>query len=81
MAERAQVEKEVMKVVQEHFGDFTEVIMPATRLVEDLNADSLDLVELAMALEDQFGDQVPDGIEDGWATVSDMVDSMMKVLP
>ena len=45
-----------------------------TNLVEDLEADSLDLVEVIMAIEDEFSIEIPDESMDSFKTVSDVVD-------
>lgn len=44
-----------------------------TNLKEDLGADSLDLVDLAMSLEDEFKIEVPDSVLEGFETVGDIV--------
>ena len=46
--------------------------------IDDLGADSLDVVELAMALEDEFGLQVPDDDLENIRTVQDIVDYVSK---
>lgn len=60
-------------VVEQLAVDADEVTMEAS-FIEDLNADSLDLVELIMEIEEQFGIQVPDEIADKIVTVGDAVD-------
>lgn len=47
---------------------------PTHRLVVDLEADSLDTVELTMALEDEFGIEIPDDEAEKLATVQDCID-------
>lgn len=49
-----------------------EITMESTFL-EDLNADSLDLVELMMALEDELETEIPDEDTEGFSTVGDVV--------
>ena len=49
-------------------------IAPETNIMEDLNADSLDVVELLMAIEETFGVTVPDEDVQGLKTVKDIVD-------
>lgn len=49
-----------------------QVTMDST-FVEDLNADSLDLVELMMALEDELETEIPDEDAEGFSTVGDVV--------
>ena len=55
---------EVMKLVRDHLSTELEVspdkIQPETRFREDLDADSLDLYELVMELEDRYGIRIPD---------------------
>ena len=52
--------------------DESEVTMEAS-FVDDLGADSLDLVELVMAMEDEFGMEIPDEDVEGIHTVADAV--------
>lgn len=44
-----------------------------TSFIEDLNADSLDIVELIMALEDELDMEIPDEVVEGFTTVGDVV--------
>ena len=44
-----------------------------TRIVEDLGADSLDIVEMLMSLEDEFGLSVPDEVASSLTTIKDIV--------
>lgn len=47
-------------IITEQLGVDEEDITPEARFVDDLNADSLDLVELIMSLEEEFGVEIPD---------------------
>lgn len=66
-------QERVFRVVAEHMGAEYKKLTPNTRLVEDLNADSLDKVELVMALEEEFdieiSDQEADDVTDNDATL------------
>lgn len=53
-------------------------IVPGARFKEDLNADSLDLVEAIMALEEEFGVEIPDAEAQGMKTVQDVLDWLEK---
>ena len=53
-------------------------ITPATNIMEDLKADSLDIVELLMEVEENFGVAVPDEDVPGLKTVQDIVDYIEK---
>lgn len=48
-------------------------IKPETSFVDDLNLDSLDIVELMMKMEDEFGIEIPESEAEGLKTVSDVV--------
>ena len=48
-------------------------VKPTDRLVEDLVFDSMDCVEMLMALEDAFVTNVPDEIAEEWKTVQDVI--------
>ena len=57
-----------------------ENITPETRFVEDLGADSLDIVELIMALEEEFNTEIPDSDAEKIVTVGDVVDYIKEHL-
>lgn len=61
----------VETIVVEHLGVADRFAWDAD-LRGDLGADSLDLVELAMACEDEFGVRIPDAAADRWRTADDM---------
>jgi len=67
------VEPQVRRVVAEHLGVGLEELASDVSLREDLAADSLDLVELALALEGEFAIVVPESILDGAHTYGDLV--------
>ena len=76
---------EVMKLVREHLSTELEVpperIQPETRFREDLDADSLDLYELVMELEDSYGISVSEADAARIETVGDAVDFVVGKLP
>ena len=57
----ADFEKRVRELIAEQLGVTIEQVVTDANLVSDLGADSLDVVELVMALEDELGVEVPDG--------------------
>lgn len=61
------------EIVAEQLEIDAETITPETRLNEDLNADSLDVVEMLMALEDEFGVDIPDEEIEKMKTIGDVV--------
>jgi acyl carrier protein len=64
-------------IVEQLAVDPEEVTLEAS-FVEDLNADSLDLVELIMEIEEKFGIQVPDEVAEKIVTVADAVDYIQE---
>ena len=54
------IEQRVKKIVAEQLGVNEAEVKTASSFVDDLGADSLDTVELVMALEDEFGTEIPD---------------------
>ena len=76
---------EVMTKVRDHLAAELEVdpgrIEPGTRFKEDLDADSLDLYELVMELEDGYGIRVSEEQAAGIKTVGDAVDFVVEHAP
>jgi len=64
---------EVKEVVAEQLGVNKDEIKEDSKFVEDLGADSLDVVELVMALEEKFDIEIPDEAAESIATVADAV--------
>jgi len=64
-------------IVEQLAVDPEEVTMEAS-FVEDLNADSLDLVELIMEIEEKFGIQVPDEVAEKIVTVNDAIEYIQE---
>jgi acyl carrier protein len=62
------------KIVVEQLGVDEEEVKPEASFVDDLNADSLDLVELIMSLEEEFGAEISDEDAENIRTVQDAVD-------
>jgi acyl carrier protein len=62
------------KIIVEQLGVDEEEVTPQASFVEDLNADSLDLVELIMSLEEEFGMEISDEDAERIQKVSDAVE-------
>ncbi len=71
----------VKKVTVEELGVKEEEVIETASFTEDLGADSLDVVELVMALEDEFGIDIPDEEVGEIKTVGNAVDYITKKLP
>ncbi len=77
-----EIEKRVKKVVREHLGIAEDKeITNAASFVDDLGADSLDTVELVMALEEEFDTEIPDEAAEKITTVQEAIDYIVKNLP
>ena len=68
-----QIEKEVFALVEDRLGVRRSEISPEKDLVNDLGADSLDSVELIMALEQQFDITIPDSATESIKTIGDIL--------
>ena len=67
-------EAKVIEIVSEQLGVVKEDISRPSSFVDDLKADSLDVVELVMEFEDEFGITIPDDDYEKIQTVGDAVD-------
>ena len=61
----------VKKIVVEHLGVEEDKVTPDASFIDDLGADSLDIVELVMAFEEEFVVEIPDDAAEKIATVGD----------
>ena len=68
------IEARVKKIVAEQLGVNEAEVKTASSVVDDLGADSLDNVELVMALEDEFGTEIPDEEAEKITTVQQAID-------
>ena len=64
----------VKKIVVEHLGVDAEKVTEEASFIDDRGADSLDIVELDMAFEEEFGVEIPDDAAEKIATVKDAID-------
>jgi len=67
------IEKKVKAIIMEQLGVSEEEVKSEASFVDDLGADSLDLVELVMALEEEFGQEIPDEDAEKITTVQDAI--------
>lgn len=72
------VQEDVKKIVIEKLGVKPEEVTNEARFIDDLGADSLDTVELIMALEEQFGVEVPDEEAEKLTTVGKAIEYIEK---
>lgn len=69
----SEVSDRVIKIVIEHMGVYPDQVKPEASFFKDLGGDSLDVVELVMALEDEFGIEIADTDVEGINTVQDAI--------
>ncbi|MBU1207369.1 MAG: acyl carrier protein [Proteobacteria bacterium] len=67
------VERRVIEIIVEQLGVSTEEVTLEASFIDDLGADSLDLVELIMAMEEEFGLEISDEDAEKIQTVQDVV--------
>lgn len=72
------MEQKVIAIIAEATKEDAEKITLETSLVDDLNLDSLDIVELMMKMEDDFGMEIPEEDAEGLKTVKDIVEYLKK---
>lgn len=69
----ANIEQKVRNIIADQLGVGEEEIKPTSSFIEDLGADSLDIVELVMAMEEEFEVEIPDEEAENIKTVQDAV--------
>ena len=75
------IEEQVKGIVAENLGVNMEKVVNSASFVEDLGADSLDTVELVMALEEEFDTEIPDEEAEKITTVQEAIDFVSKNVP
>ena len=78
MSDKDQIFQELQSYIVEQLGVEKEKVKPEAAFIEDLNADSLDLVEFAMGLEEKFGVTIADEELGKIKTVQDAVDAIVE---
>lgn len=69
-----QIFEKVRTIIVEQLGVEEETVKPDSEFLDDLGADSLDIVEFIMALEEEYGLEIPDEDVEKIVTVSDIVE-------
>lgn len=71
-------EDRVKEIIVEQLGVSPDQVKPEARFIDDLGADSLDTVELIMALEEEFEVEIPDEDAEKMATVGDAMNYLKE---
>jgi acyl carrier protein len=72
------IQEKVTEIIVEQLGVSADQVKPESKMIEDLGADSLDAVELVMAVEEEFGIEVPDEEAEKLITVGDITAHVEK---
>ncbi len=72
------LEPRLTKMIAEQLGVDEAQVVPSASFQDDLNADSLDLVELIMSIEEEFGVEIPDDEAEKIATVGDAMNYLRE---
>lgn len=70
--------EEIAEIIADQLKIDVDKIKPESKLIDDLKADSLDIVELVMELEQRFNLEIPDDVMPTIVTVKDVVDYIEK---
>ncbi len=74
------LEQRVSAIIVEQLGASKEEIVPEASFVDDLGADSLDIVELVMAMDETFDIEIPDDAAEKMLTIGDVVSYLKERL-
>ncbi|HET6304366.1 MAG TPA: acyl carrier protein [Myxococcota bacterium] len=75
-----QLEDRVTEIIVEQLGVAREEVVPEASFIDDLGADSLDIVELVMAMEEEFDVEIPDDDAEKIQTIGDAVSYLKEKL-
>ena len=78
MATQEEITTRVTALVVDHLGVDAGDVSPTASFIDDLGADSLDIVELVMAFEEEFGCEIPDDAAETILTVGDATKFLEK---
>lgn len=67
------MQERLVKIIADQLGIDAAEVTPESSLIDDLGADSLDIVELVMAIEEEFSLEIPDEDAEGMRTVGDIL--------
>jgi acyl carrier protein len=67
------VEDKIKEIIIEQLGVSAEEVVPEASFIDDLGADSLDIVELVMAIEEEFGLEIPDEDAERMQSIGDAI--------
>jgi acyl carrier protein len=67
------IQEKVLNIVVDQLGVDADTVKPESSFVDDLGADSLDIVELVMAMEEEFNVEIPDEDAENIKTVADVI--------
>jgi len=70
--------EKVKELVAEQLGISKDTILPESNIIEDLGADSLDVIEMLMTLEDEYGITIPDDQINQVRTIAQIVELIEK---
>ena len=69
-----EIESRIKAIIADQLGVSEDEVKPEARFIEDLGADSLDIVELIMAMEEEFETEIPDEEAEKILTVGDTIE-------
>ena len=72
------LEDRIKEIIVEQLGVSAEEVVPEASFIDDLGADSLDIVELVMALEEEWGLEIPDDDAEKIQTIQDAINYVQE---